>query len=1209
MTTHITARLAWHADGWNGHVCKDPAANTFCVGQQSYPGTMIGEQRDLAQEQKVCGQGCSKLGKDVPPCMYSINAFGQDRIHAFADTPEFFRKEDRSPDGVRREWDMPPSSCSIWPYEEMYKDEVKLARGGYDPDKRLAAVRNFFAKVEVGRSLVFYYANFSNPFSEEDNKRYVLLGVSRVKALGEELFYDECSQETIDRYGGFVWQRVVSSHYPDQGMRIPYHRYTDKPEVLEQILAVPANPRVCKYAARHVSDDDALILVEQLLGVACRLQELGDDSENWGSRISWLQSVIAELWQGRGLYPGLPAVLDVIGFQAAIPGFVKAKAEEAVAIKDAVFAFLDGTAKAFDGLALNSDEVSKVKRQWQLRTDEERALSRDLLPRFGLDGTQVRRLLGEDRTTYGLPAKLSEIIDNPYILCESYIGDGPDDTIGLSKIEHGIFPSPNIAPAFLYEVDDWRRLRAFTVGQLLIMSTQTFLELSQVLHDVNHDLSFVAEWKRHQFTERYYEIDKEHMLGALEFREHEGQRYVYLRSAWEDEQLVSKCLRELNKRADISFKVPLTESHWGDYLRDDCSILSRMDADQYREAIEGQIAVCQQIFVRPLCVLAGSAGTGKTTVIRSLIHAVERVHGSGASFQLLAPTGKAADRIREKTGKAASTIHSFLAQRGWLNDNLTFKRQGGFREEGIETYIVDESSMLDLTLVAALFRAINWNSVRRLILVGDPSQLPPIGRGKVFADLIDWLGKDYPECLGTLCTNVRQMENRLQKTGTGIIDLASLFILRNSGGEVELQKAHAEQMLARVQEGGKVDEDLQVIYWSGQQDLEDKLVSSLQSDMQADTGLTLNNEKPYELWRAAFKNKEGVDRPEQSQVISPYRGEFFGTDHLNGLLQVASKGRRPDPHRLIDGVALFDKVMQIRNRSRSKPLWAWDTHGRSNKPVEVFNGELGFVKAHALDGKNAFGPWFRIKHFQVLFSRKESFWIGYGRSLGKTPDGKWIGDEKVEDNLELAYAISVHKSQGSEFERVYFVLPKSKQALLSPELLYTGLTRAKKHCTLLIEEDLSPLLTLRRPEASHLVVINSSLFDMRPVSQLLSRKCDWYEEGKIHHTLAQFMVRSKSEVIIANMLFERELPFEYEQPLYAKDGTFYLPDFLVHCQGQTYIWEHWGMISDEGYRNHRETKLEWYEKHFPGQLIETFEGAELSMESDRLIRKMQGAPE
>ncbi len=153
--------------------------------------------------------------------------------------------------------------------------------------------------------------------------------------------------------------------------------------------------------------------------------------------------------------------------------------------------------------------------------------------------------------------------------------------------------------------------RVFTVGQLLIKSTQTFLELTQVLHDVNHALSFVPEWKRHQFTERYYDVDKESMLGALEFREHEGQRYVYLRSAWEDEQLVSKCLRELNKRADISFKVPLTEAHWGDYLRDDSSIPNRMDSGQYLEAIYGQIAVCQQIFVRPLCVLAGSAEPGR----------------------------------------------------------------------------------------------------------------------------------------------------------------------------------------------------------------------------------------------------------------------------------------------------------------------------------------------------------------------------------------------------------------------------------------------------------------------------------------------------------------------------------------------------------------------------------------------------------------------
>lgn len=119
MTTHISARLAWHADGWNGHVCKDPAANTYCVSSKSYSGEMIRERRNLEQEKKVCGQSCNKLGKDVPPCMYSVNAFGVEPIHAFADTPDFFK------DGERREWTMPPASITVWPYEAMYADHVK----------------------------------------------------------------------------------------------------------------------------------------------------------------------------------------------------------------------------------------------------------------------------------------------------------------------------------------------------------------------------------------------------------------------------------------------------------------------------------------------------------------------------------------------------------------------------------------------------------------------------------------------------------------------------------------------------------------------------------------------------------------------------------------------------------------------------------------------------------------------------------------------------------------------------------------------------------------------------------------------------------------------------------------------------------------------------------------------------------------------------
>lgn len=75
MTTHISARVAWHIDGWNGHVCKNPAVNTYCVGQYSYPGTLIAENRNLKWAQENAGRRCSQLD-GIPPCSYSINAFG-----------------------------------------------------------------------------------------------------------------------------------------------------------------------------------------------------------------------------------------------------------------------------------------------------------------------------------------------------------------------------------------------------------------------------------------------------------------------------------------------------------------------------------------------------------------------------------------------------------------------------------------------------------------------------------------------------------------------------------------------------------------------------------------------------------------------------------------------------------------------------------------------------------------------------------------------------------------------------------------------------------------------------------------------------------------------------------------------------------------------------------------------------------------------------
>lgn len=1196
MTVHISARLAWHMEGWNGKICKEPVNNTYCSGPHSFPGTMIAENKDLNEEMKHRGQCCSKINF-IPPCIYSINAFGAEELKAYAKPPEFFND-----DTEECRWVLPPATICTWPYEEMYTDEmlnIQKDLGKYDNNARRENALSYFSKIENGKSLIFYYANYSNPFNDEEQKRYVIVGVSRVKNIGEELFFDNCSPETKERYGGgFVWQRNITSFYPNQGLRLPYHLYLDRPDIFEKFLFVPDNPRNFKYGTREISDDDALDLVERFLEIAYILKDLGDKSEDWPIRIDWLQSLIAELWKNRGLYPGLPKVLDYLGFNECIPYFKSlvhnGKEQEAM---DDIFAFLNGSKPGIPGLTLTEDQQKKIKRKWNVKEDIEQKLLEDILPRFDLNVEQIEKILSDNRAQNGIYKTLEEICQNPYLLSEVFVGDNLDDTISFQKIDHGIFPSPNLGGKSLYETDDWRRLRALCVERLKRESKNTFLAASQIIHDINHKLSFLPEWKRHQFTEKYLKLDAEELSEALSFRDFESRKYIYIKNVFDDERIIEKQIRTLANRSDITFKFPVTDKHWHDYLYNSESDLAKGNPAEYEKAIQGQIEVCRNIFTKPVCVVSGTAGTGKTTVIKALIQAIEKAHGSGTSFQLLAPTGKAADRIREATGKSASTIHSFIASHGWLNDNRTFKRIGGNREDGFTTYIIDESSMIDLDLLATLFKAINWTSVQRLIFIGDPNQLPPIGRGKVFADIIDWLQEQKPECIGKLKTNIRQMENRLKDQGTGVLDLAAVYIrTRQTDKKDETVDLDTELILKRVQEGGEIDKDLHIYFWNNPEDLHEKLITAMIHDMEKDTGKVYNPKRPYELWGEAFTKGERR-QPEYSQVLSPYRSEQFGTDYLNSFLQKNSNSRMFEKGHL-GGITFFDKVIQIVNKQKRYAPWAFNTKIGQDVQIDVFNGEIGFTEPDLKDCKKHTNgkalwvqPWFRIKRFQVIFSRKPEYRI------------KVNSKSFVEENLELAYAISVHKSQGSEFDRVYFILPKNKKALLSSEMFYTGITRARKHCSIFIEEDISPLLTLRRPENSHLIGINSSLFEFKPIPEAIVQKREWYEEGKIHRTLADIMVRSKSEVIIANMLFDRDIPFKYECPLFAPDGTFYLPDFTITYQGEQWYWEHLGLLGNGDYKNHWDTKRAWYDKYFSGRLLVTEESGNLCQDAIQIIQK------
>ena len=231
----------------------------------------------------------------------------------------------------------------------------------------------------------------------------------------------------------------------------------------------------------------------------------------------------------------------------------------------------------------------------------------------------------------------------------------------------------------------------------------TFLSCGQILQDVNHHLSQYSEWKRATFTERYLEVDREALAGAITFRTEGSRNYAYLKAVYEAERCIEDRIRRLTAYSDISFKSPVTERHWRELLFDAESPLATRTRDAYEKAIHAQATVCSLIFVRPLSVVWSAAGTGKTTIIRAILQAIEKTHGADASFLLLAPTGKAADRIREKTGKPASTIHAFLYKRQWLNPNLTVRASGGQKEDKVTTFVIDEASMLNLELLAATF--------------------------------------------------------------------------------------------------------------------------------------------------------------------------------------------------------------------------------------------------------------------------------------------------------------------------------------------------------------------------------------------------------------------------------------------------------------------------------------------------------------------------
>ena len=381
-------------------------------------------------------------------------------------------------------------------------------------------------------------------------------------------------------------------------------------------------------------------------------------------------------------------------------------------------------------------------------------------------------------------------------------------------------------------------------------------------------------------------------------------------------------------------------------------------AQSQREAITGA-------FNNGIEIITGGPGTGKTTIIKAIIHIYEN---NGMKVILGAPTGRAAKRMTESTGREAKTIHRLL-EMGISDDDESVFEKGESSPLDCDVIIIDEASMIDIILMQTLLKAINLGT--RLIIVGDVDQLPSVGPGNVLKDLIE---SEYIK----------------------VVRLKEIF--RQGSESLIVINAH------KINEGqmpvlNQKDKDFFFINEENQERIVNLIIDLINR-------------------RLPTFNKSW-DRLRDMQVLTPMRKGILGVINLNNRLQEMFNPQSKDKKEKTSRDMIFregDKVMQTKNNYTLK--WIRVSGYGENEGVGVFNGDLGFIES--IDEER--------KVLTIIFDEER----------------KVIYDVNFLDELDLAYATTIHKSQGSEFKVVIIPVFMGSPFLMNRNLLYTGITRAKQ---------------------------------------------------------------------------------------------------------------------------------------------------------------------
>ena len=525
---------------------------------------------------------------------------------------------------------------------------------------------------------------------------------------------------------------------------------------------------------------------------------------------------------------------------------------------------------------------------------------------------------------------LELLYDDPYLLMDE-------------ELEASFGAVDQFAIALGVAGDDPRRVEAGTLFELNYNLTggHCFLPEDKLVAATARLLSVEEETVR-QAIARLLEVDRlvrDHLAGIT---------VIYLPQLYEAE---TACTRILKDFAGHTFPEP----------RGLDKLIRSVEKDGGIDYSQEQLQAIREAATSGLLLITGGPGTGKTTILSGILELFGRMQ---LRPLLAAPTGRAAKRLTEVTGEDASTIHRLLEAGIDPASGKMFFARDEDNPLKCDAVIVDEMSMVDVTLLHSLLQAVPQG--KRLILVGDPDQLPPVGPGFPFGDMLR---------SGELPT-VRLTEIFRQAQQSLIVMNAHRV---NRGEMPDLKCVNSDFFFMRRQN--------------------EEGVCSLIRDLCA-TRLPKNMGIP----------------PEQIQVLSPTRKGAVGTVNLNRLLQEALNPPSPERKERQFGDFLFregDRVMQIRNNYDI----LWKKSDGSAVGAGIFNGDVGTIQS--------IDPSTEV--MTVLFDDRLAEY-----------------DFTQLNELEPAYAMTVHKSQGSEYRAVVLAAWNGSPYLLSRSILYTAITRARE---------------------------------------------------------------------------------------------------------------------------------------------------------------------